>query len=95
MSQNTPLITLAIKMPIFLLAPLKLCVKFPADGEVYSKQHYVIKFVSELQEVCSFSRYPVSSKKTDHHDTTPSEAKHVLTVRHIATTQDSLAVPYV
>jgi len=32
-----------------------LCVKIPADGEVYSIQHYVIKFVSELQEVCSLS----------------------------------------
>ena len=26
----------------------------PADGEVYSIQHYVIKFVSDLQQVGSF-----------------------------------------
>ena len=26
----------------------------PAHGEVYSIQHYVIKFVSDLQQVCGF-----------------------------------------
>ena len=26
----------------------------PADGEVYSIQHYVIKFVSDLRQVCGF-----------------------------------------
>ena len=42
----------------------------PAHGEVYSKQHYVIKFVSDLQQVGGFSPgTPVSSTtKTDHHD---------------------------
>jgi hypothetical protein len=41
----------------------------------------------------------ICSNKSNYHTimitTTPSEAKHVLTVRHIATTQDSLVVPYV
>jgi hypothetical protein len=26
----------------------------PADGEVYSIQHYVIEFVSDLRQVCRF-----------------------------------------
>ena len=29
----------------------------PADDDVYSIQHYVIKFVSDLRQVCGFSRY--------------------------------------
>jgi hypothetical protein len=42
----------------------------PAHGEVYSIQYYVIKFVSDLQQVGGFPRVlPVSSNnKTDHHD---------------------------
>jgi hypothetical protein len=28
----------------------------PDNGEVYSIQHYVIKFVSDLREVCGFLR---------------------------------------
>jgi hypothetical protein len=28
----------------------------PARGEVYSMQHYVIKFVSDLRQVIGFSR---------------------------------------
>jgi hypothetical protein len=28
----------------------------PVDGEVYSIQHYVINFVSDLQQVCGFLR---------------------------------------
>ena len=28
----------------------------PTHGEVYSIQHYVIKFVSELRQVCGFPR---------------------------------------
>jgi hypothetical protein len=40
----------------------------PAHGEVYSIQHYVIKFVSDL---CFSMNTPVSSSnKTDHHDIT-------------------------
>jgi hypothetical protein len=44
----------------------------PARGEVYSIQHYVIKFVSDLQQVGGFLhvlRFP-SSTKTDRYDVT-------------------------
>jgi hypothetical protein len=37
----------------------------PAHGELYSIQHYVIKFVSDLQQVCDFLlvlRFPPSIK---------------------------------
>ena len=41
----------------------------PTRSEVYSIQHYVIKFVSDLQQVGFFSDTPVSStNKTDRHD---------------------------
>ena len=42
------------------------------SGEVYSIQHYVIKFVSDLRQVCGFLLItPVSStNKTDRHDFT-------------------------
>ena len=42
----------------------------PAHGEVYSFQHYVIKFGSELRQDGSyFPGTPVlSTNKTDHHD---------------------------
>ncbi len=30
----------------------------PADGEVYSMQHYVIKFASDLWQVGGFLRFP-------------------------------------
>ena len=39
----------------------------PAHGEVYSIQHYVIKFVSDLRQVSGFLRVS-STNKTDHHD---------------------------
>ena len=44
----------------------------PIHGEVYSIQHCVIKFVSDLQKVGDFSPgTPVSStNKTDPHDIT-------------------------
>jgi hypothetical protein len=38
----------------------------PVHGEVYSIQHYVIKFVNDLQQVGGFLR--VLHNKTDHHD---------------------------
>jgi hypothetical protein len=45
----------------------------PDDGEVYSIQHYVIKFVSGQW----FSQGTlVSSNKTDHHDIHGSGIKH-------------------
>ena len=36
----------------------------PAHGEMYSRQHYVIKFVSDLQQVGGIIRVP-STNKTD------------------------------
>ena len=42
----------------------------PTHGKVYSIQHYVIKFVSDLQQVCGFLwvlRFPPTNK-TDCHD---------------------------
>ena len=43
----------------------------PANGEVHSIQHYVIKFVCDLRQVGGFQCTPVSSKnKTDLHDIT-------------------------
>ena len=44
----------------------------PVHGEVYSTQHYVIKFVSDLRQVGVFSPgTPVSStNKTDCHNIT-------------------------
>ena len=51
-----------------------------AHGEVYSIQHCVIKFVSDLRQVCCFLRVlPVSStNKTDRHDITEILLKVVL-----------------
>jgi hypothetical protein len=40
----------------------------PTHGEVYSIQHYAIKFVSDLWQVTGFSGY--SNNKTDSHDIT-------------------------
>jgi hypothetical protein len=44
----------------------------PIQGEVYSIQHYVMKFVSDLRQVSGFlPSTPVSStNKTDRHDIT-------------------------
>ena len=36
----------------------------PAHGEVYSIQHYVIKFVSDLRQVGCFLRFPPPIKLT-------------------------------
>ena len=36
----------------------------PAHDEVYSIQHYVIKFVSDLRQVGGFLRFPSSIKLT-------------------------------
>jgi hypothetical protein len=44
----------------------------PVHGELYSIQHYVIKYVSDLWQVNGFLlvlRY-FSTNKTDHHDIT-------------------------
>jgi hypothetical protein len=42
----------------------KCCEFEPRSGEVYSKQHYVIKFVSGLRQVGSFLRFPLPIKLT-------------------------------
>ena len=43
----------------------------PVHDEVYSVQHDVVKFVSDLLQVGGFRRIPVSStNKTDRHDKT-------------------------
>ena len=44
----------------------------PDHGEVYSIQHYVIKFVSDLRQVCGFSLDTLvsSTNKTDCHNIT-------------------------
>ena len=44
----------------------------PAHAEVYSIQYYVIKFVSDLRQVGSFSQGTLvsSTNKTDRHDIT-------------------------
>ena len=41
----------------------------PVHGEVYSIQHYVIKFVSDVRQVCDLLLVS-STKKTDRHDIT-------------------------
>jgi hypothetical protein len=41
----------------------------PIHGKVYSIQHYVIKFASDLWQVGGFLRFP-SPIKTDRHDIT-------------------------
>ena len=52
----------------------------PTNSEVYSIQHYMIKFVSDLRHVRVFSGYSVSSiNKTDCHNnwnTVESGVKH-------------------
>ena len=42
----------------------------PSDGEVYSIQHYVIKFVSDLRQLGVFLRVlrVFATNKTDRHD---------------------------
>ena len=41
----------------------------PAHGEVYSMEHYLIKFVSDLRQVGGFLRvlWVSSNNKTDRH----------------------------
>ena len=56
----------------------------PAHGEVYSIQHYVIKFVSDLRQVGGFKIYPgtpvSSTYKTDRHDITEILLKVALNI---------------
>jgi len=60
-------------MGIVKLVPIitKIVSSNSVHGEVYSIQHYVIKFVCDLWQVSSFLGSPVSStNKTDLHDIT-------------------------
>ena len=41
----------------------------PINGEMYSMQHYMIKFVSDLRQVGGFLRFPITNK-ADLHDIT-------------------------
>jgi hypothetical protein len=47
------------------------------SGEMYSKQHYVIRFVSDLRQVGGFLWFS-STNKTDSHDITEILLKVVL-----------------
>jgi hypothetical protein len=48
-------------------------------GEMYSMQHYIIKFVSDLRHIGGFPRYPVFfTNKNDSHDITEILLKVVL-----------------
>ena len=46
------------------LSPLNLWVQTPFIPEVYSMQHYVIKFVSYLRQISGFLRFPPPIKLT-------------------------------
>ena len=61
------------------LSPLR-CEFEPGSGEVYSIQHYVMKFVSDLRHGRWFSPGPPvsSTNKTDRHDITEILLKVVL-----------------
>jgi hypothetical protein len=52
----------------------------PVHGEVYSIQHYVIKFVSDLRQVGEILRF--SANKTDCHDITEILLKVTLNAIH-------------
>jgi hypothetical protein len=46
-------------------SPIKLTASLiPADDEIYSKQHYVIKFLSDFWQVGRFLRFPPPIKLT-------------------------------
>ena len=54
--------------------------------KVYSIQHYVIKFVSDLRQVSGFLRFPPLINKTAHHDITEIVLKvalNTITLIHI------------
>ena len=57
----------------------------PSDGEVYSMQHYVIKFVSDLRQLGVFLRVlrVFSTNKTDRHDIAEIVFKLVLNTVHL------------
>jgi hypothetical protein len=57
----------------------------PIHGEVYSTQHYVIKFVSDLQHVGGFLTGTLvsSTNKTDRHDITEILMKMALSTMNL------------
>jgi hypothetical protein len=57
----------------------------PIHGEVYSTQHYVIKFVSDLQHVGGFlpGTLVSSTNKTDRHDITEILMKMALSTMNL------------
>jgi hypothetical protein len=68
------------------ISPLKLWDSNLVHGEVYSKQHYIIKFVSDLRQVGGFLwelRFPPPNK-TDHHDIAKILLKMVLNTLTLA-----------
>jgi len=59
--------------------PIKVVRSNPANGEVYSIQHYMITFVSDLRQVGDFSGYSgYLYQKNDLHDKTEILLKVVL-----------------
>jgi hypothetical protein len=68
----------------------------PFHDKVYSKQHYVIKFVSDLWQVgrwFSLGTSVSSTNKTDHHDITEILLKLVYSLRKIVN-QKALVLIY-
>ena len=65
----------------------------PIHDEVYSIQHYVIKFVSDLQQVGDFLGPLVSSiNKTDRHDITKMLLKMMFSTINQPTNQTNLKI---
>ena len=60
-----------------LLIPTKCLISNPVHGEVYSIQHYVIKFVNDLRQV-------FSTNKTERHDITDILLKVALNIITLA-----------
>ena len=61
---------------VSVFLPFKFAPYHPTNGEVYSIQHYVIKFVSDLRQVGGFSPGTpfTSTNKTDRDDITEIHA---------------------
>jgi hypothetical protein len=69
------------------ISPLTLMSSNPVHGDVYSIQHYLLKFVSDLRQVGGFLQFPpLIGNITDHHAITEILLKVVLntiTLTHI------------
>ena len=64
----------------------------PTHGEVYLIQHYVIKFVSDMQEVCSFLRLPSPIKLTATIDIAEILWKVVLNTKLATPSESSMKI---